>query len=211
MALSAQNLAKVLKATLNFPGASAALPPTGELNNYAAGVIASLQSAVVTNAPGTIMGVTAASSPLSAGTGLGGVVVMSPGPMIAKTTSSFPGATFIIQENTAVITYLSTGLANFAAGTITGHCTNTAISPGPLTNGAGSGGLIIGINGPACLAAVKAVFPTIGPESLPFYTALTTYIMANASISYPMGNVIGVCPAGGGPLSAGSAAGGKIS
>lgn len=184
-----------------------------ETQSYASGIIAALKAAVVSNAPGTISGVCAPGSPLSGGFGVGGLIVMTPAPMIAKTTGGFPGLSqpLLSKENVAIVTYLATGLVSFAAGNITGQCTNTAESPGPLTNGAGSGGKIIGITGAAAMAAVIAATGFNGPDMIKHYTALVDYIKDKAEVTYASGSVVGVCPSGGGPLGAGAGTGGTIS
>lgn len=186
---------------------------SSETKAYAAGVIAALKSAIVSNPPGTINGITSPGSPLSAGSGILGLIVMTPAPMIAKTSTSFNplSNTQLIKENTALITYLATGIVTFSAGNITGNCTNTAPSPGPLVNGAGKNGRIVGLTGAGAYAAVFAALGFLGPDALTHYNHLVNYILDNALVSYPTSSVQGVCPAGGGPLVGGFAAGGTIS
>jgi len=185
--------------------------PSAETQEYASGIVAALKAAIVSNLPGTINGVTAAGGPLSAGTGLGGLMVITPGPMLAKTANGFapPGPT-LSSENSAVITYIGTGLVSFAPGNITGQCTSTPVSPGPLANGAGTGGTILGLTGAGCAAAVAAATGSSGPDALKHYTALIEYISDNAEVEYASGSVVGVCPPGGGPLTAGAGIGGTI-
>lgn len=179
---------------------------------YAKGVVASLKSAVVTNAPGTIVGVCAPGSPLSAGAGIAGLVVALPVQMLAETVKTFPpGSTVMLtQENIAIITYISTALAVFSPGSITGTCTNTAESPGPLLNGAGSGGKLTIINGIGAYAAVSAAIGPLGPSALLHYNTLINYILDKAEVTYSTGSVVGICPSGGGPLGAGAGVGGTI-
>lgn len=178
----------------------------------AKGIIAALKAGTVTNAPGTITGAAAAGSPLSAGTGVGGVIVLTAGPMQAITSQAIPpeAAANIAIENTAIIAYISTGLVTFLSGSITGTCTNTAIAPGPLTGGAGTGGRITGLTGAAAAVFVAAATSSSGPDSLQHYEAIIDYIVDVARVSYPSNGITGVCPSGGGPLSVGAGAGGTI-
>lgn len=181
-----------------------------ELQAYARGIIKTLKAGTFSHV--VVSGVTAPGAPLAGGFAVGGIMVLVPAIMLGETALSFPpGAQPKIQaENAAVIGYLMTGLINFAPGTITGNCTNTPVSPGPLLLGQGSGGTVLGLNGPTCFAAVFAALGTPGPFQIPFYSALCAYITASLQATYPLGTVNGVCPIGGGPL-AGVGVGGVIS
>lgn len=191
----------------------APLPVSTESQTYAAGVIAALKSAIVSNLPGTINGITAPGSPLSAGSGIGGLIVMTPAPMIAVTTGGFNplSGPDLLKENTAIVTYIATGLVTFAPGNITGQCTSSPTSPGPLANGAGTGGKITALTGAGAFAAVFAALGFLGPDALNHYTILINYILDKAEVTYASGSVTGVCPPGGGPLGGGAATGGTIS
>lgn len=208
MALKAKELAdKLMKGTK--PAGNETTP---SMIAYAEGIIAALQSAVVVNLPGTILGVTAPGAPLSAGSGMGGTMLVLPAAMIAKTARNFdPKAVAgVSKENTAICNYLSTGLVMFAAGKVTGTCTNTPVSPGPLVAGKADDGKITGLVGAAAAAMVGAQLGGMGPEGIDFYTTLINYILDKAEVSYPLNGIVGVCPLGGGPLTAGAGIGGII-
>jgi len=213
MALDSTELTnKVLDAiSQNVDGNGLPIPAPTEMQEYCSGIVAALKSAVVSHAPGTITGTTAPGAPLSNGAGSAGIIVITPAPMIAKTTKAMPDSPKIITENTALIQYIGTGLVAFAAGNITGNCTSTPINPGPLVNGAGSAGTIMGLTGVACAGAVAAATGLAGPEMITIYTVIMDYISQNAEVSYAAGTVQGTCPAGGGPLAGGFASGGVIS
>lgn len=215
MALNAQELAKKLHDALRQKkdGNGTPTPISDQTLNYAKGIIAALKAAGVSNAPGTIAGVTAPGAPLSAGAGAGGLMVITPAPMIAKTSQGVPPQALpkINLENVAIVQYIGTGLVTFSAGSITGTCTNSPSSPGPLASGAGSGGKIIGLTGAGAVAAVSSATGLTGPDMIKHYTALINYILEEAEVAYPTGSVVGTCPTGGGPLAAGAGTGGTIS
>lgn len=188
-------------------------PISNQTKNDAAGIVAALKAAVFSNLPGTITGVTAPGSPLTAGAGSGGIMVITPAPAIAKMGVGLPPQAVpnASKETTALIQYIGTGLVAFASGNITGTCTNSPTSPGPLTAGAGSNGTITGLTGSACATFVASALGSSGPESIKHYTAIIDYILANAVAAYASGSVVGVCPSGGGPLTAGAGTGGTFS
>lgn len=107
----------------------------------------------------------------------------------------------------------SQGLVEFTAGEITGNCTNSPVSPGALAGGGGTGGEIIGLDGTVLANNIHTAVGYPGGVSTPliqFCTAITTYIMDNAVVTYAPGSVTGSCPAGGGSLGAGTGIGGTI-
>lgn len=213
--LKSQALAQKLHEALGqkTDGQGKPTPISDETNAYAAGVIECLLAGTFSHATGTVNGTTAPGSPLTLGTAVGGILVLNPALMVAKTTAKFEGIAKanIAKENQAVITYIMTGLINFDMGMITGQCTNTPLALGPLTLGAGNNGKIIGLTGSACFGAVLGVMGTLGPDALKHYSALIDYINLELQASYTPGSVVGVCPLGGGPLTLGAGAGGKIS
>ncbi len=194
-------------------GHGAPTPISNQTKNYAAGIVAALKAATFSNLPGTITGVTAPGSPLSGGAGIGGVIVITPAPMIAKSGVGLPPQAVpnVAKENTALIQYIGTGLVTFAAGKITGTCTNSPTSPGPLAAGAGTDGMITGLTGAGAVAAVSAALGSTGPDMLKHYDAVINYLLQNAIGTYSSGSVTGTCPAGGGPLTLGSGIGGTFS
>jgi hypothetical protein len=202
MALKADELAAQIASSQGV-----APPQADELKAYCRGLIATLKAGVVSHA--VVTGVTSPGSPLVGGTAVGGVMVLTPGPWIGESGNLGPLAA---AEHTAVTTYIMTGTVVFSPGTITGTCTNTPTSGGPLINGAGEKGKIIGLLGAACTAAVTSALggSLFGPDSIKVYGAMMDYIQLAAEVTYATGSVTGVCPPGGGPL-AGLAAGGIIS
>lgn len=212
MALDVNALSNALHDNLTpkADGYGRPVPVTDATASYAAGVIASLKAALVSSLPGTINGLCAPGSPLAFGVGLG-TILMTPAPMIAKTINGFgvipPD---LVKENTALIAYITTGIVNFPSGGITGTCTSTPVSGGPLLNGAGAGGQITLLTGVGAYAAVLAALGFLGPSALKHYTILIDYIKDNAIVTYPLGTVLGTCPPASGPLIGGFATGGFI-
>ena len=206
MALDAQALADKLKNSLGF----SQFPTSKENNGFAKAYVSEITSlAKVNNIVGTITGVCAPGSPLSAGAGIGGIISGPSGPTLAAKIQSEAGYPYISPEllkfSTAVTDHLKTGIVVFAPGTITGTCTNTAESPGPLTGGAGSGGKITLLSGPTLAQLLSQAIGEsyVSPQLLQFAITLVTYTMTMAEVAYASGTVVGLCPSGGGPLSAG--------
>lgn len=188
-------------------------PISNQTKNYASGFIAAVKAAKFSNLPGTITGVTASGGPLSAGMGTGGLMVILPAPMIAKAAVGVPPQAVpnISKENAAIIQYVGTGLITFSTGNITGSCTSTPSSPGILEDGAGANGTIIGLTGPGAVAVVSQALGSAGPNMLAHYNALINYLLQNAVCTYAAESVVGIAPAGGGPLAAGAGTNGTIS
>lgn len=214
MSMSPPSMADLIRSTMGFP-----TPVSSQLLGWASGVIQEITSnALVSNLPGTITGTTAPGSSLSNGAGMGGLIAgMSGGSMASKVVAAVPYPYTSTQLtafcNQIVLHIQSLGMVNFDSGNITGTCTNTPLSPGPLVAGAGSNGKIIGLSGPTLAAAIHAAVGYPGGVSLrliQFCTAIVSYIMDNAAVSYATGTVNGLCPPGGGPLSAGAGVGGTI-
>lgn len=204
--MTAVGMANAIKNALSqkTDGEGKPFPMSSEGQEYASGLLAALQASVITFAPGTITGVTAAGAPLSAGAGAGGVGVYPPPVMIAKTSVAFHHAPLAAPEHTAFLGYLATLPIAFNAGDVTGQCTNTAESPGPLVNGAATGGFLVGASGVAAAAFVGA----IGPDQAAIYQAILDYMASDGEVVFPSGTITGTCPSGGGPLAAGAGAGG---
>lgn len=215
MTLDASELAtKILNDSLGSPTDKDGkpIPATTAMQEYAAGFIAAIKAGTFSNLPGTIVGVTAAGGPLSAGAGLGGILVATPAPWIAKTANGFsPVGPDLAKEHAAVITYVMTNFITFAPGKITGTTTNTPVAPGILNNGAGTDGKFLTVNGAACMAAVIAAGVASGPMMVKHYTVLMSYLMEKGVGAYASGSVVGIAPAGGGPLTAGAGTGGTFS
>jgi hypothetical protein len=215
MALDAQALAEKLHDALaqKTDGNGKPTEISDQTKNYAQGIVDTLKAGIVTNLPGTINGITAPGASLSLGTGVGGTIILQPGTLQAVAAKGVApaGAINILKENAAIVGYLMTGLVVFSAGDITGTCTNTPVSPGALTFGQGSNGKIIGLTGAGAMGAVISVLGFTGPDMFKHYDALINYIVSEASVTYKLGSVVGVCPAGGGPLTLGAGIGGTIS
>lgn len=192
-----------------------------ELVGWATGVIQEITTnAKVSNASGTITGtVPAAGGSLTNGAGTNGMIAS----MIASSMAHFvvtataryaPGATpRLTNFCKAIVDHIQNdGRVTFTSGNITGNCTNSISTPGILASGAGIQGKISALNGTtlANLVATDDPYPSTSPELIQFCTAVTTYIMANADVTYAAGNVTGTAPAAGGTLNSGAASGGTI-
>lgn len=184
-------------------------PAKGRAN----GIITALKAATVTFAPGTITGTTAAGSPLVNGAGKGGKFVgLSPAKANSIFRASAPDTTSELEkENSAFIAYLlAQGSLFFVKGSIKGTCTSTGSSSGPLAGGQGKPGRLTGVSGKAAAAFMQTQGVFVGPESIGHYDAILDYLKLNLELRYSSGQVTGTCPSGGGPLSAGTATGGKV-
>jgi len=136
---------------------------TDEMKAYAEAIITTLEGGVVLHSvPGTVTGTTAPNSaPLVDGEALGGLVTA----LLPSTWSSImlaeidapEAAANIAAEATASTTYIMTNAEiNFDKGSITGICSSVSGPPpasGPLLNGAGTGGYILGLDEAAWAAA----------------------------------------------------------
>lgn len=190
------------------------LSPTPEMMTFASAVISTLMAGSVANAPGTVTGSAPPTSPMVGGTASSGLMTLSQSIWYSTMQSGFPTSNpaQLNSEATASTTYLmASGQVTFLPGQITGNCTATPASPGPLVGGAGVGGLIGLLVGPTWATQVLAALATVGPLAIPIYTAISTYIMANSLVAYPPNSINGNFAPGGGPLLLGTGAGGAIS
>jgi hypothetical protein len=205
------DLATVINNALGPPldknGAPISVTP--QMTAYATAVINTLKAGVVAHAAGTVTGSGAPGAALSGGAAAGGTVSgLSSATWLAAIGTAFGSAPGIAADASSSVAYLM-GAAKvaFAAGTVTGTCTATPSSPGPLSGGAASGGTISGLSGSAWAAAA-------GEGSQPFgatvYGAIAGYIMGHAVAAYASGKVTGAFAAGGGAMTAGTGAGGSI-
>lgn len=212
--LDATKLAeKINKAIAATDATGNSIKVTAEMKTYAKAIL-TLTQASTAHAPGTVTGTTAAGSPLAAGQAENGLLVgFTPGPWLGEMQSGFPtaNAADLAKEATASVAYIN-GAAkiNFAPGNITGTCTSTASSPGPLAAGAGVNGTIDELDGTAW---ASAVIPPLGNPQLAekIYKAIVEYLSENAQVTYSPDSVVGTCPAVSGPLALGAATGGVIS
>lgn len=196
-------------------GNGSPIPVTPEMEAYAEAVVTTLQAGLVNHAiPGLVTGTTAPGAPLAAGAASNGLVsVLVPATWSAAMLAAIPApqaAPNLTVEATASTAYLMAScLVGFSSGSITGTCTSTPTSPGPLAAGQGMGGSISGLDGASW---ANAVMPPNGDSSLSqaIYKAIVKHIQDNAQVQYAVGTVNGTCPPGGGPLALGLAAGGTI-
>ena len=214
--LDIDELADEIKAALGSPvdKDGNVVATTNEMKAFARAVINTLKAGLVANAPGTINGSAAPGGPLLAGVGVGGLVSGLAVPTwLAELTSAFPSADAgqLSAEAAASTGYLmASSLVTFAAGKITGQCTASPVSPGPLVNGAGMDGTIGGLVGVAWAAAVTAAIGGGGPLAGDVYSAAADHIMNKAICAYTANTVVGSFAAGGGPLIGGTGLNGTI-
>lgn len=197
-------------------------PVTPQLLGWGNGIVLELQTgAIVSHSTGTVIGQSAPGSPLSQGAASGGSISGISGSTMASLVVANSSGTYPVV--TPQLLGLCTEIANhiiseasvdFASGNITGNCTNTPLSPGPLVNGAGSNGEISGLDGDSLANDAAFGVPFIPPIATPdlkdFCNAIIDYIMNNANVIYPPNSIIAVCPPGGGPITGGTGTGGKI-
>lgn len=216
MTLVIADLAQVILQALGPPNDKNGAPitVTPEMTGYATAVIDAHQAAVVANASGTVVAAGTPSSPITGGAATGGLITtLSSTIWASELSSSFPGAdsSKLTAEAGASTTYIKGAAAvSFAPGGITGTCTASPVSPGPLANGAGAGGKIAGLSGSAWSAAVLAALGSPGPLASAVYTAVAGYLMTNAVVAYASAKVTGAFSAGGGAMTAGTGIAGTI-
>lgn len=212
MALNPQQLAQQIAQAI---GQEAASPQTlGE----ATAIIQELMSnGLVSNLPGTVMGVAPPSGgPLSAGTATSGKILGISGPTLASAFQSAMGYPSITPQLLSLANgitghILAAGMVSFTTGMILGACSNTATSPGALTGLPSTGGKIAGLDGSAMAVMISPPFG--GPPSdqlTNMCKAICTHIMSQAVVTYSAGAIVGVVSAGGGPVAMGAGVGGKI-
>lgn len=208
------DLADFIRTSMGFP-----TPVSIELTGWATGVIGEITSnARVNNASGTITGSCPPGGSLSGGAGVDGLISsMSSSDMASRVVAAatYPFISARLQTYCdQIVSHIQTfGIVTFASGDITGSCTNTPLSPGSLAGGAGMNGMISGLDGTVLANAIHSAVGYPGTTSVrltEFSTAIVTYIMNNAQVSYASGNVTGTCPAGGGSLSGGTGVNGTI-
>ncbi|MEM4379059.1 MAG: hypothetical protein QXL01_00030 [Thermoplasmatales archaeon] len=208
MAMSGPILADAIKVGLGFGAHATSAQNLGMANN----IVMHIQSGVVNFASGTIVGIAPPSGgPLIDGAGTGGSITLVPATLELAFATTFGVLTPEISglANAISLHVSSLGTVTFASGTITGVCTNTPLSPGVLI-GSGSGGTIVGLSGAVLATAIATgigqAAPT--PQLINMATEIVNHIMGFAVVTLP--SVTGTCPAGGGPIIGGAAAGGTI-
>lgn len=217
MALVSLDLATALYDSVGSPTDSGGGDtfPTEEIMAYADGIIAALRGGTATFAPGLIQATGPIGSPITGINSTGGIMVgLLPSTMYDYTqnagnnSSTTPGK--LLKEHTAVLTYLGTnGIISHAGVGITGNCTATVVSAGPLANGSAVGGVVSGLDGSVLAGLVGSALEFTGPDMQPFYEALCNYIINNTEINFS--TITGTFPVGGGVLTLGAGVGGVIS
>lgn len=214
MVMKVDGLAKVImESGTNSDSEGKPLIPTSQAINRAKALITVLKASTVTFLPGTITGDTSSGGPLVDGAGKGGKFLppLIPAPGAAIFRIGAPDATSELEdEMEAFMLYLTTEATFFfKKGSVTGICGSSGTNPGPLV-GEGKPGRITDINGAACTSflATQGIFT--GPESINHYNAIFKYLKLNLELRYSTGEVSGTCPTSSGPLSGGTAAGGKV-
>lgn len=206
-------MADFIRSSMSFP-----LPVSTQLLGWSTAIINELQTfGKVNNASGTITGtVPPSGGPLVNGAGSNGLISMLQATRLASAVVSSAGYPFtstqVSQVCVEIVSHIQTlGTVSFATGNIQGVCTNSPITPGTLSGGTGVNGTISGLDGTILANAIHTSVGYPGMTSIKliqFCTAIVSYIMANADVSYSL--VTGTCSAGGGSLIVGSASNGTI-
>lgn len=208
MGMSGSTLADAIKSGLGFGAYATSTKNLGLAN----AIVAHVQTAVVTFAPGTITGTAPPSGGgLIGGAGTNGVIVLVPAALESALVAVFGISTPEILGLADAISLHVSGLGKvtFSSGSITGVCTNTPVAPGTFT-GTGSNGHVIGLSGSTLAAAITAgIGQTIPTSQLTnMATEIVNHIMNNAVVTLALAT--GACSAGGGPIAAGTGSGGTI-
>lgn len=212
--LNAVSLADEIRSAMGFPN-----PVSNQLKGWAKALVDEItNNAIITNAINTINGSCPPGSALSNGTGTGGIISGLLGTRFATSVASNAGYSTVSSRLqsfcTQIVLHIQTfGTVTFLAGSITGTCTNTGGSPGPLVNGAGNNGMVIGLDGTVLANAIHVAAGYPGSTStrlIQFCTAMTNHIKNNGNGFYTSGGVTGSCPAGGGALVSGTGSNGQI-
>jgi hypothetical protein len=211
--MNGNNLADEFRTAEGYPP-----PTTAQSKVWGNAIISEIQNGQISNAPGTITGIAPpAPGPLLDGAGSNGMIGgLSGGNIASAVQAGFPfsssSSKFTAFCNTLVSYIMSGGQVSFASGNITGVCTNTPLTPGVLTAGAGSGGTVGGMSASALASMIQSSIgaPSSTPQMTGFAQALIDHVQNNAVVTYGVGTVQAVCPAGGGSITAGSGSGGTI-
>ncbi len=206
-------LAKNLHEVQGVPG-----EPTEEVKGWAESIIEEVKMlAVVSLLPGTVQGNAPSSGgPLSGGAGGPGLIVGPTGPTLAARMATKMGlgsaTPKLLGMATGITTHLLTGKVMFSSEKITGVCTNTPVSPGTVTGG-GTKGKIVGLStgGMAQLVVLGIGQTEVTDKLRKMCEAIVNHLTDDAEVSFIMGTILGSASAGGGPVIAGTGAGGKIS
>ena len=204
MALDGEELGEKLYKALDSAAGS---DVTEESKGWGKGIVKALKVSLYTNIAFTGAGVPNG-GPYQ-GSAVAGKFLMIPPPLIvAEVLSTLKGnavaiAPQVVAHANGIVAYLiASGMINFPS--VEGTCTATTgvpPAPGPLVAGKASGGKLAGLQGAAMMAFVAPfIGGLVGPDSLPWYSALCDYLMQKTEFEYPPNSVNGLFPPGGGPL-----------
>ena len=211
MAMLGADLATSIRVAMAFPE-----PNSEQMLGWGNAIVQHVQTGSVDNASGTVTGtVPPNGGPLQDGAATNGIISGLSGSTLASLVASEAGYPSVSAELSTIceeIVFHIQGFAlvEFAAGSITGTCTNTTTTAGTFT-GTGSGGTLSGMNGGGLANAIHTAvgYPgSVSAKLTQFCSAIVNYIEANAEVSYS--TVTGTCSAGGGSLIGGTASNGTI-
>jgi len=212
MSLSSSRLTSTIKIALNV----GAQPTSLQNSGMSSDIVNHVSSAIVANAPGTIMAEAPSSGgPISNGTGTDGTIALIASALEASFASTFGTSTPQIKALADAISNHISGLGkvSFAIGDITGVATNTPVSPGELTAGAGMNGTVgslsVSVLAQAITSALGQSTPTTQVTQVA--TAIINEVQNFGTAAYEVGSVTGTFSAGGGPMVAGTGIAGTIS
>jgi len=141
MAMIPSVLATELRDGIGFTG-----PESQQLLGWSSGVIKGIRMGLVSNAPGTVVGVCPAGGALSAGAATAGLISgITPTAMAAfiQADAAYPFTSYqLVAHCTAISQHVMSGTVVFSTGDITGVCTNTPTSPGAVIAGGIMGKII---------------------------------------------------------------------
>ena len=211
MPLDASAIAQQIKVALN----QATQPTSAETLGMAQAIVEEITTmGLVSFLPATVEGTAPPTGgPLLNGKASNGLIVGPLGPHLAnlmKSKMNKPSITAqLLSMGNAIANCIILGKVNFAENKVTGLCTNTPLNPGAFTGGA-TDGLISGLDSGKLADDLANPYGGKSPEVIALASAITTYIMGNAAVSFAMPLMTGTCSAGGGPLALGAGSGGTI-
>lgn len=168
--------------------------------------------AVVSFAAGSVTGTCPPGGPLSGGAATGGTVSGLSKDKLANDVASSQGGSATANVKTlasGICSHLATASVTFAAGTVTGVCSNSPLSPGAFV-GQASGGVLSGLSAPALAQLIAQAFGgKVSQKLLAMAGAIVDHAQQKAEAYFPSG-LTGVAPAGGGALAAGLGVFGKV-
>lgn len=174
--------------------------PTKEIKGIAKALVTVVKGGIFNHL--LVNGSCGPGGPIQGGAAEGGIILLPMAATLPVEIGSALGSAptpQILGMAMGFATHLQTGLVSFKSGGITGSCTNTATSPGPVM-GAGQNGQIMGLSDSA-LAKIWSA--SLGGKSKKIDTmakVVVEYFSKEAAGSYAMPSVTGVAPPGGGPI-----------